>query len=231
MSTSDTLRPGFRYALRQSHRYRDGILTVILRKPDDQDLRLEMDGDLQISTHYHLKVVRPPATVETVFSVLKAKFETDNPDLNLQPRDLDVMAIANYIEHRLRLGEADNQFEYGVQWRVDATYGVCIIIQQNSGPACVNTNEQRYIHQSNLSDQEMCDSLAYMHIGHFRLSKIEVDTVRRLREIIRKNIQRHPRDQIDHWLKVSTAYLKGEIVTIEHAPIYTPSGNITGFCL
>ena len=224
------MRPTFRYTMTQSHRYNEGILTVILRKPDGRVLRLNMDCDLQFSTHYNLKVLEPPTASETVFYFLKEKLEKDNPGLNLQPADLDVMAIARYIEHQLGLWETNFQFEPGVRWRVNEKYGICIMVRQASGTVCVNTNEQRYIHQTDMSDEDMCESLAFMQIGYCRPVKIEVDTVRRLREIIRKNLQQRPRGQSDHWMKVNTPYLEGELPTIEHGPIYNASGSVTGFC-
>lgn len=215
----------------QTHRYNDGILTVKLRKPGEPELRMEMDPDHQIFTHHKLLIEPTPTASEEVFNILKALFEKANPDLKLEPSDLDVLAIAKYVEHQLKLLEANIQFEPGVTWRDLGPYGVCIMIDQNSGSVFVNVNEQRYIRHTDMSEQEMCESLAYMRKPFYRSGEVEPDTVGRLRKIIEKNVERHPRDQTEHWLKVNTPYKDGEIRTVEHQRIRTADGSMTGFCL
>ena len=208
----------------QSHRYRYGILTVIIPRPDDEPLHLQMDVAHQKYTHHRIKVEPTPTASVEVTKILKAKFENDNPGLNLSGINVDVKAIANYVEHQLRLLENDNLFESGVRWSNLGVYGVCIIVLNGPNPPSFNTNEQRYMHQI-----QMCKSLIDMRRQLARPGNIDVQTVQRVRAVIKSNLYNHPRDQIDHWIKVDTPYLRDEVFTVDPGPIYNASGLVTGY--
>ncbi|KAL8789113.1 MAG: hypothetical protein Q9195_006979 [Heterodermia aff. obscurata] len=104
----------------------------------------------------------------------------------------------------------------GVDYKLDAYYGLAIYIRQRGTAVSVNTNEQRYIYQfaAHESYDVISDGLlglqsqAGQRIPY--ASVILPATVRDLFHIIRKRIPDHPREQNTHWAKVNTPYRPGD---------------------
>ena len=171
------------------------LFVYLCRDHQDSILRKLTQLDLNISP-------------QAIFDELKAYSNHMHRGIDLQPQDLHVRTLADYIGF-LR-GFWPNPYEQPVKFLINEYWGVRILVPQQDSEVIVNANEQRFIYHASKRGErarKISGDLVYMHKKEkSHQTRLEKGTVRRLRYIINGRCREHPSNEDNHWMKVVTPY-------------------------
>lgn len=160
------------------------------------------------------------STPKQVFDEAKTVLERGNPRLDLRPDDLDVCTLADYIGFRQGLWA--NPYVQSVEYVFDPQYGFGILVPQGTAMSYTNVtvgiNELRFIYiesKRGRTAREINEDLDFLHRRDFpHHTLLELNTVRRLRSIMRERIQEYPEEERPSWEKIATPYAENEMILV-----------------
>ena len=174
----------------------------------DEYRNVYLDEAIQIYIDHQLRVARPPSDPDTVFFKVKPLIDEDNNIDIVLRLDLDIAVVHNYILGQLpRIVKKNGLVPYPIYLEYSQLGEVTIVVRIGYGEMVLGTPHQRYVHNAtHRSSQEIGDVLS-QGAG----DGIDVETVRRLKAIIRNHIQKHPASEDPHWSLVSTPFTDEEM--------------------
>ena len=159
-------------------------------------------------------------TPQAIFCEMRTILDKQHPDQKLQPLDINICAVADYIG--LMRGKWPDPYEQPLEIRKDPVFpdsGIIIQVpQSDSEYVTVNTNEQRIIYDSAKrgvsAGQTRCNLILYHKLEGLISTPLERSTILRLRYYINGRSREHPPAEIHHWAKVTRPYASGEKCTV-----------------
>ena len=176
------------------------------------------------------KLTQPGPTMspQAIFTELKAFLDRTHQDLDLQPNDICIYTLADYIG--FVRGHWPNPYRAEVRFYNSEPLGMRILVPQGDRNILVNVNQQRFIYnemKNGRTARQISSDLDALHKREgIPYTPLEPRTVGRLCYQISGRYQEKPQADFASWVKVQMPYGLNESPTVrEESPL--PQGPLS----
>ena len=174
-----------------------------------------------------LRQLNSKSTPQEVFDEISGILNPQQPGFDLQRNEMDICMVADYIGFLRGLWPDPQKQRVG--YSSHGFWGLTIGIPQGNTNVYINLNEQRFIRnetERGRTEQNISDDLDDLHKKeNSAQTKLDEDTIRRLRFLIADRIQEHPAHETADLVKVNTPYAQSEEKTVSQIIPYRNSHN------
>ena len=153
---------------------------------------------------------------QAIFNELKAFLDRTHRNLDLQPKDICIYKLADYIGF-LR-GYWPDPYRAEVRFYNSEPWGMRLLVPQKDRNILLNVNQQRFIYNETKKGRTARQISSDLDALHKRegipYTPLEVYTVGRLRYQISGRYQEKPEAAFASWAKVQTPYAPDETPTV-----------------